>query len=186
MLPMRSSRRSAIGRVLIGCGLLVFMSLAVARSDSRPISATQPDGWQSVGSADLKVLWFDIYRAELFSPSGRFNGIRGPLLLQLNYRRDIDRERLLSETRSQLHGRLPDRALERRLRQLAALWPDIRAGENLAFYLAAEGSGHFYHNGRWLGVIEDPLFCRAFLEIWLAEDSAYPALARKLRGGRYE
>ncbi|MCO4758750.1 MAG: chalcone isomerase family protein [Oceanospirillaceae bacterium] len=140
-----------------------------------------PQQYKPVGAATLRVLWFDVYAAELRSPDGVFSAMKGPLLLKLTYLRDIKRQKLLDETAAQLESVSPE-LRSRWLSQLEAIWPDIGKGDQLWFYLDAGGKGHFYFNERYIGSINDIRFGTAFLSIWLAEDSSYPDLARKLRG----
>ncbi|WP_297188118.1 chalcone isomerase family protein [uncultured Porticoccus sp.] len=159
--------------------LLMLLSLFVASVQAVPV----PDRLHSVGHAELRVFFMKIYRAELYSASGRYEKLQGPLMLRLTYRRDISNTRLVSETRKQI-GDLPDEQLDRWMTRLANMWPNLAEGDELTFYMDPEGRGHFHHNGQYIGSLEDPVFAKAFLNIWLADDSAYPKLTRKLRGER--
>ncbi|WP_286237621.1 hypothetical protein [Neptuniibacter halophilus] len=140
------------------------------------------NNWPKVGEARLTVLWFDIYQAVLFTPSGQFESYRAPLKLQLTYQRSISREDLISET-----GRLlvPFAAPEQRtiwLQALREIWPGVNDKDQLVFQVDDRGSAHFFYNRVWIGSVEDPAFSAAFIQIWLSEQSEYPALARQLRG----
>ena len=143
---------------------------------------TLPDSWKRVGLADLKVLWFDIYRAELFSSNGQFEGLDEPLLLKLTYLRDIRKSDLLEETRKQIQPFAMQTSVESWLSQLDEIGVDIKKGDELAFLINSQGVGHFFSKDRWLGAIEDPAFGRAFIQIWLSDQSSYPQLAKQLRG----
>lgn len=148
-----------------------------------PVQAmTAPQGWKTVGSAHLKVFWFDIYTAELQSPSGEFVSYDKPLMLSLNYRRNISKKSLLKETRKQIKPFAEPAKLASWMQKLDALWPDIAKGDQLRFWIDTQGKGHFFHNQNWIGSLEEPAFSRAFIQIWLSPDSSYPKLARKLRG----
>jgi len=173
---------------LVGSGrwnaLLLLASLVIAPGSWADLQRLPQ--MQTVGTASLSVLWFDIYDAELQNPTGSFAGVKGPLMLKLNYLRDISQKKLLDETRSQLISHIQlakqPQMVKRWLRELEAIWPSIRKGDQLAFYLDPTGVGHFYHNERYLGSVSDELFGISFLGIWLAEDSDYPQKARQLRG----
>ncbi len=156
---------------------------ALAFPGERELPESPPAHYELVGEARLSVLWFDVYDASLLSNSGRYNPSSEPLLLKLSYLRDISRERLIKETQKQLRDQLPEARLASALEGLRAIWPDIEKGDRLAFWLAPNGAGGFYHNGRFLGEMADEQFNRAFIGIWLAEDSQYPKLAQALRGG---
>lgn len=143
-----------------------------------------PDHLQSVGSARLKVLWFEIYDAQLFNVGGRYEGIEGPMLLQLTYKRYISKDALVKETGKQLAASYRNRQAElaTRLSELDAIWRDVREGESISFFLDAQSFGHFYLNQEYIGSIRDRAFSTAFINIWLAKDSDYPKMSRQLRG----
>ena len=150
-----------------------------------PVQAmSPPEHWKSVGQADLKVLWFAIYAAELQSPSGKFLDYGASLMLSLDYKRSISKKALIKETRKQIKPFAEQAESDPWLQQLDQLWPDISKGDQLRFWIDAQGNGHFFHNQHWIGSISEPAFSRAFIQIWLSPNSSYPKLARKLRGER--
>lgn len=159
--------------------LLMTLSLCTFSVQAVPM----PDWLHSVGHAELRVFFMKIYRAELYSATGRYEKLQGPLMLRLTYRRDISSSRLVSETRKQI-GDLPGEQLDRWMARLANMWPNLEEGDDLTFYMDPGGWGHFHHNGQYIGSLEDRAFTEAFMNIWLADDSAYPKLTRKLRGER--
>ena len=63
---------------------------------------TLPQHWKRIGEAELSILWFDVYNAELLSADGRYAGTKNPLILKLNYRRNISQQDLLEETQKQM------------------------------------------------------------------------------------
>jgi len=161
-------------RVICIAFMLLFSSIASAQ-------LTPPNDYKQVGAAKLRVLWFDIYDAELRSPDGQFSRIVGPLVLKLTYLRNIKKQKLLDETANQLRA-LEPAVVRDWLDQLEEIWPEINRGDRLAFFLDEEGFGHFYFNDRFVGSINDTRFGKAFISIWLGRNSDYPDLARKLRG----
>lgn len=163
-------------------GWIILCSLLVSGAS---VAYTQPypDQLVTVGKARLSFLWFDIYDAELMNKRGQFQALKGPLLLKIRYLRDISQQELIAETdkqwnRQQVAQELRDQWLAR----LDQIYPDIRSNDSLAFYMDDLGSGYFYLNQRFIGAIENPDFSRAFLNIWLAENSHYPSLTRQLTG----
>ncbi len=143
-----------------------------------------PDVLLPVGHAKLKVLWFDIYRADLFSNDGTFTEIKGPLYLKLTYQRNIKKDALLDETKVQLNLLGASERVELWVYQLNLLWTDIKKDDSLSFYLAPSGKGHFYHNGIYIGAMSDPSFGPNFLAIWLGEKSSFPKMTKQLIGGQ--
>ncbi|MGN5137806.1 chalcone isomerase family protein [Aeromonas sp. 164P] len=161
---------------------LAALSLLVATTSD---AETLP--WQKlrpVGQGQMQWLWFKLYDATLFSESGRYQPGHYPQALTLTYARAIEREDLLSATAAEWQrlGLGTDAERQRWLGQLAALWPDVQAGDKLTFYVDKGGAGHFWWQEKPLGTLADPHFSAAFLAIWLADNSRDPALTRRLRG----
>lgn len=141
-----------------------------------------PQNWQRIGEADLSILWFDVYNAELLSADGRYVGTKTPLILKLNYRRNISQRDLLDETQKQIEKFARTAQTDRWLAKLSQIWPNIKKGDQLAFWVDQKNIGHFFYNANWIGSLEDPAFSSAFIQIWLSDNSSYPDLAKKLRG----
>lgn len=162
---------------------IILFFAGLAHAVAKPL----PENMKLIGQAELKVLWFSVYNAQLESPDGVFTfdstNKSAPLLLTLDYQRDISQQRLLDETQEQWQRAGVDPNDQQRwLASLADLWPDIRSQDSLSFYQDADGYGHFYYNRRYLGTIKDERFSRAFLNIWLAENSAFPRFSQQLTG----
>lgn len=162
--------------------LLIISIMAIAGLTSA-VAKPLPQEMKLIGEAELKVLWFRVYNARLESPQGAFVSASMPLLLTLEYQRDISKQDLLEETRKQWQraGIEPDDQAVW-LASLTELWPDIRRHDSLGFYQDADGDGHFYYNQRYLGSIRNNRFSRAFLNIWLSENSDFPQFTRQLTG----
>lgn len=159
--------------------VLVFMLLG---SGVACASVGVPSDWEKVGEAELKVLWFRIYDAELFTPNGGFGTMEGPLMLTLNYKRDISKTDLLKETKDQLRLFASDEKIKSWSLKLGRIWPEIKQGDQLSFLIDDNRQGHFFYNQSWIGSITETAFSRAFISIWLSDNSSYPSLAKKLRG----
>jgi len=147
-------------------------------------AATAPPAWQQVGQARLRVMLWDVYDSTLYTLDGGFRDGQRPLRLSLRYLRDIRADSLLASTADEWDRQgmqHPRRAVW--LEQLAALWPDISSGDELALVLGADGGSEFLHNGVALGGIDDPEFGARFIAIWLAPDTSRPELRRALLGG---
>lgn len=160
--------------------LPTLLSLSLNLLPAEP--ATAPT-LKPVGESRLKVLWFPIYHARLYSDDGRFDGIDAPLALDLTYLRDIDAEDLLKHTRSEWQrlNLYDGQASEAWLASLASIWPDVRAGDRLTLMMQPQQST-FYFNGEPIGTLADAQFGERFLAIWLHPDSRYPKLRNALIG----
>ncbi|MFT5706647.1 MAG: hypothetical protein ACI9ES_000934, partial [Oceanospirillaceae bacterium] len=106
-----------------------------------PIAVAQslPTHWKMVGKATLGYLWFDIYTAEFFTQNGKYFGDKKALILKLNYLRDISQQQLLQETNKQLQRFTSKKQAALWIRLLASIWPDIKKGDQLAFWIDSQG-----------------------------------------------
>ena len=138
--------------------------------------------WPLVGAARLKVLFWEVYDSQLFTPSGSWQG-KAPYQLSLHYLRDIPASKLVEETDKawREQGRSHPKQSEW-LQQLNDIWPDIARGDNLVFGLNAKGQSAFWFNGRSIGGINDRDFGALFGGIWLDQDSPRPELRKQLVG----
>jgi len=141
-----------------------------------------PDNFKRVGQTTLSVLWIDVYTAELFTGDGDYTNDTLSVVIELSYHQNISQNSLLKETGNQIKEFARDAQIDEWLDSLAAIWPDIKEGDRLAFWKDKSGLGHFFLKDRWIGSLEDPEFSTAFLKIWLSEKSSYPQLAKQLRG----
>ena len=156
---------------------LLIASLAISCHSA----ASEP--LRKVGTSRLTVLWFDIYDATLYSPSGSYNRAQLPLKLSLNYLRDISASQLLDETDKQWRkAAIPPSKRRLWLAELAKLWPDIEKGQQLSFTQYSNSHGQFHLGSTALGSIRSSGFAQAFIDIWLGPATSYPSEARQLKG----
>ena len=165
------------------CRSFVLSLLVLASAPLAQGSPTEP--LREVGSTTLKVMFWTVYDSTLFSPSGNYRGIEPGLALQIEYRRNIDNQRLVDATRDQWQelGLYREQS-EQWLDELTHLWPDIQRGDSITLLVEAGLSATSYFNEKRLGQIQDPRFTTDFLAIWLAENTRFPELRDELIGAR--
>lgn len=146
------------------------------------LAVALPSDWLTIGETRLSVLWFDIYDARLASPTGVFESVESPQLLTLTYLRDIKKSALIKETRKHIKPFANESDRKQWLIQLSTFFPTVKKGDQIAFLIDDTGKGHFFHNQKWIGTLEDTAFSSAFINIWLSDNSQYPKLAKRLRG----
>lgn len=141
--------------------------------------------WQSmnmVGSARLSYMFWPVYDARLYTPSGDYRfADSGPFALQLEYRRAFSGQALVEETRRQWQ----EMGLEEDpswIPALAALLPDVTAADAITLHVDSAGTSRFYFNDILLGSIDDSAFSRAFAAIWLSPATSRPDLRNTLLG----
>lgn len=160
---------------------------ASANSDSLvPTEATPP--WESmklVGKGKLRVLFWDIYNAELYTADGIYQQSQYPIALRLVYLRDFEKDDLISETKKQWKklGLKDQSKITTWVGSLNELWRDVKKHESITLYIDETSSSFFYLDNEQLGQVEDPEFAQAFLDIWLSENTSAPDVRKKLISG---
>jgi hypothetical protein len=141
------------------------------------------DGLNKFGEGEMKVLFWHLYKAELFGESENYTVNDDNLSLKITYKRDISKRDLIDATLEQWehvgidHKHIPDW-----LAKLDEIWPDIKEDDVLIFAKNNDNSATFFYDSNTLGTIDDPEFADAFLAIWLSENTSRPKLREKLIG----
>ena len=187
---------SPLKRLALFAALAVGMAVASAAAESAEpppafIQQALPEAslW---GHGQMRFLGLRIYDARLWADpqfeAADFGAY--PLALELTYHRafkgaDIAR-RSIEEIERQ--GELPPAQAERWLKALAAVLPDVQAGERLTG-LHQPGQGmRLWRGPQALGLIDDAELARRFFGIWLSPRTSEPGLrsallARKPKAG---
>lgn len=147
-------------------------------------SQAMPDNIKLVGQGQFSYLFWDLYKAELYTSDGRWNNYQqsSPVVLKLTYQRDISKADFIEATVDQwehLQGKVSGQH-KNWANQLDKLWTDVKKGDQLSCVLLPDGTVQFYFNDKLLGDVTDPAFGPAFLDIWLSERTSAPKLRRDL------
>ena len=160
--------------------LLVLLSANSFAADTSDIS-NKAHNLKTVGQAEMRWLMFPLYRVTLKTSDGQYQENRYPQSLDILYRRNIDKQDLLTATDGEWKRLgIPSAKRQEWLRQLANLWPSIKRGDKLSFQVNSQGHNYFVHNGKKLGGIVDKQFGESFLAIWLSPKTSRPAIRRQL------
>ncbi|PWQ93976.1 chalcone isomerase family protein [Leucothrix arctica] len=138
---------------------------------------------KTVGKAEMRWLLFPLYQVELKTADGRYQQNQYPQTLDILYRRNIDKQDLLTATDNQWQ-RLGIGMAQRQqwITQLGSIWPSIKRGDKLGFNIAADGSNNFSYNGKNIGGVNDAKFGESFLAIWLSPKTSQPGVRQLLIG----
>ncbi|RYV02344.1 hypothetical protein SOPP22_09810 [Shewanella sp. OPT22] len=135
-----------------------------------------------VGTAKLKVWFWNVYTSDLYTPTGKYSGKEQCLLFEINYLMDISKEELINSTvENWQHLGLTPNDYQGFVFKLEKIWPNVSKGDQLAFQVLPTESV-FYLNGKPIGKIEDKHFASIFLSIWLSKKTTQPRLRKKLLG----
>jgi hypothetical protein len=170
--------RSAVAVVLLA-------TVAAARADVPTHVGRALGEVRAAGSGRLTWFGLHVYDARLFVPASGFDARRyadHPFALELTYARQLNGRAIAERSDAEI-ARLGFGTPEQRARWLAAmaaLFPDVRAGQTLAGVHRPGAATEFYLDGRLLGRIEDAAFGPAFFAIWLDARTTAPALRASL------
>ena len=162
--------------------LVKFWALVLGLALSSNAVAVPWDSLQLTGEARLKVLFWNVYDARLYTAEGRYRERAWPIALQLDYLRDIESSDLVEETFRQWQEQGLDGhpRIDQWLARLGKLWPDVTAEDAITLVVDARGQSSFYFNDVLLGGIDDPDFADYFAAIWLSENTTSPRVREKL------
>lgn len=160
---------------------LVLLALLVAATAQALPEAPHNEtaGLRRWGSGEMRWFGLALYRATLWvageSPESSASA------LQLDYLRDIPRERLVQTSLDEMRRLGADEAqLKRWEGDLRRVFPDVKTGESIVgVHYPGRGAG-FYHQGLAIGEIGDAQFARRFFAIWLDPASRNPGLRAAL------
>ena len=132
----------------------------------------------------MSVLFWDVYLAKYYTPSGAYQAEIAPLALEFNYMMDIEAEDLIEETINQWRELELDVHPQEQswAEQLSTIWPNVNDGDQLLFRVDDQLNSRFYYNQEFVGAIESKEFSQRFAAIWLSENTTAPKVRKKLLG----
>lgn len=167
-------------KTLIALLFLVCSGLAQALPEAvRKAEA----GWRQWGSGEMSWLGFSLYRATLWVVGEPATTLptTAPSALQLDYRRDIPRDRLVQTSVEEMRRLGASEAqLQRWEPELRRVFPDVKDGDSITGVHYPGRSAAFYHRGRATGEVADAEFARLFFALWLDPRSRSPSLRSTL------
>lgn len=160
---------------------LILLALLLASTAQALPQSLREDGagWRQWGSGEMSWFGIALYRATLWVAGTDPDS--APIALQLDYRRDITRERLVRASVDEMRRLGSDPAqLPRWEAELRRVFADVRAGETIVGVHYPGRGAAFYHRDQPSGFVADAEFARRFFAIWLDPDSRSPALRTAL------
>ncbi|WP_064120028.1 chalcone isomerase family protein [Pseudomonas fluorescens] len=142
-------------------------------------------GAQIIGTGDFSVFGFDVYNARLWSAARPLMDGQ-PFALELIYRRSISRDDLVKASVDEIKRLAGSSVSPAQLAgwqlQMQQSFVDVQAGTRITgVYLPGQGA-RFFVGQQLQHEIDDPLFARAFFDIWLDPRTRSPELREQLLG----
>lgn len=140
---------------------------------------------EKVGETRLRVYFFRVYDAILYTDSGTYPDAQS-VALELTYLRNINAKQLVDTTRDEWKslGFTIDQQAEDWLNTLQTIWPDVSHGDCLIAASENKQQIRFYSKDGELGTIDSPQFAEQFFAIWLSENSSFRRNRDELIGVR--
>jgi hypothetical protein len=136
------------------------------------------------GEATFSLLFWDLYKSELKTTSGRYpiSLDKDQLIFHITYLTAISNKDLIKRTIEQWQYQgISKSKYQHYIKPLSVMWPNIAKGDSLAMLMQKDKSV-FYLNNHYIGVINDYDFGQLFINIWLDETTSEPELRTQLLG----
>ena len=123
-----------------------------------------------VGKANYSFLFWNIYDAELYSTSNKFNS--NELAIILKYNRSIDKETLIRETINDIKEQksISNQQEEKWKSLLESIYIDTKTNKKF-IAIKINNKSIFYYNNKKLHESFDEEFNQLFFDIWLRSNS---------------
>jgi hypothetical protein len=142
---------------------------------------SEAPGLRQWGSGEMTWFGISLYRATLWVAGESPESSSSTTALQLDYRRDIPRERLVQTSLDEMRRLGADEAqLKGWEGELRRVFPDVKEGETIVGVHYPGRGAKFFHQGQATGEISDAQFARRFFAIWLDPASRSPGLRAAL------
>jgi hypothetical protein len=173
--------------LIVGTGLALLgvplVGHAAAEAVPDYIRAAVPQA-ELVGKGSMSYLFWDVYDAELFAPTGRYRPDQ-PLALRLRYKLELSGRQIAEATIEQMRQQLGVTDAAKLAAWQAAMqqiFPDVDDKTVLTGVFVPGAATQFFRDAQLIGTLQDPEFGRMFFDIWLNQKTSAPELRRALLG----
>lgn len=136
-----------------------------------------------VGYATLRYFGFTVYDIALWSEKLPFS-YDNPFAITISYKLPFSSEDLSERSIEEMRRNYVVTKLEENFynKQMLRVFRDIKRGDSkTAVFFPGQGLS-MYHNSEFSGTVEDIIFARRFVDIWLHPNSSYPKVTNKILG----
>ncbi len=125
-----------------------------------------------VGDGTYRKFGFSVYNATLWAPDGAWSADK-PYALQLHYTRSLSKETLVDTVMDDIRDQdvADDATLANWEKMLNATLPAIADGDTIIGVAIPGKKSLLFYNGKKLASIDDPVFSKAFFNIWLGDNA---------------
>ncbi|WP_436278414.1 chalcone isomerase family protein [Ottowia thiooxydans] len=139
-----------------------------------------------LGTGVLRFFGLRVYEARLWTLPGflpeRYES--HPFALELTYERKLQGKDIAERSIAEMRriGSFTEAQAGQWLALMLEAFPDVTSRDRLLGFWDGQGEVRFTHNGKLTARVRDAEFARLFFGIWLAPQSAAPALRTALLG----
>ena len=136
-----------------------------------------------IGQGTLKVLFFEVYDIRLLSDSNPFSW-ENNFQLEFKYKREVKKESVIESSVKEIRrqSNVLDKDINRWQEYLEQSIHPVQEGSQATVSWNPNGQITFHYQSSEPTTIEDENFARAFLNIWLGEETSQPKLRNQLLG----
>jgi hypothetical protein len=136
------------------------------------VSKQSPVALSPVGSGTYRKMGFSIYRATLWAPGGTYSADK-PYALELRYNRSLSKDTLVDTVMDDIRSQkvTDDTTLTKWEGTLNTALPAVEDGDVIVGLSIPGKKSILFYNGKETTSIEDPVFSKAFFNIWLGENA---------------
>lgn len=162
--------------------ILLLIGFSTPAMSAEAVRQAIPNA-QVVGEGRLTYVFWDVYDATLYAPSGKLDQNR-PFALSLRYLREINGSDIALRSVEEMRGQgfSDEAALTRWQSQMESIFPDVENGMVLSAIFFPGDKTIFFNEKNKIGVIRDADFTREFSNIWLSQKTSEPLLRKRLLG----
>ena len=170
--------------------LVLLLLSGQAAATPAALNSTHGD-WHEWGSGEMTWFGLKLYRATLWvagQKSGKMDVEKAgqlrddvPLALALEYRRDIEGDRIVRASVDEMRKLGAGEAqLQRWAPEMRRVFPDVKKGDVLTGVYLPDRGVRFFFQEREIGEVVDADFARHFFAIWLDPKTSAPEVRAAL------
>ena len=138
-----------------------------------------------IGQGTLKVLFFEVYDVRLLADSKAFSW-KNKFQLEFEYKREVNKQSVIESSVKEMRrqSNVLDKDINIWQEHLEQSIHPVQEGSQATVSWNPSGQITFHYQSSEPTTIEDENFARAFLNIWLGEETSQPKLRSQLLGQR--
>jgi hypothetical protein len=138
-----------------------------------------------IGQGTLKVLFFEVYNVRLLTDSKTFSW-KNKFQLEFEYKREVKKQSVIESSIKEMRrqSNILDKDINQWQEYLEISIKPVQEGSQATVSWNPNGQITFHYQSSEPTTIEDENFARAFLNIWLGEETSQPKLRSQLLSQR--